>query len=135
MRRLLLVCVGGALGTAARHLATSALPSTAAGLPAGVLLVNVSGSFLIALVLELSVATGRVSDAVRVFLTTGVLGGYTTYSSFNLDVVRLAGAGAVDVAARYLALTVGGGLGAGLLGVGAANAVVRLSGPRAARGG
>jgi fluoride exporter len=125
--RFLIVCVGGALGSGARFLLSTGM-ARAFGpeFPVGTLLVNVTGSFLIAVILELSLRTGAVSPDLRLFLTTGVMGGYTTYSSFNYETLRLAQDGSAGLAALNLGLTVGGCAAAGLLGVGAARLLAGL---------
>ena len=106
MTRFLLVCLGGAIGSGARYLvalSTVAYPT---------LLVNVAGSFLIAVVMSLSVG----SD-LRYFLITGVLGGFTTYSTFNQETVMLMRSGAMGSALLNIALTVIACLAAGFLGM------------------
>jgi CrcB protein len=120
----LLVCLGGALGTGARFLISSGM-ARAFGpqFPRGTILVNVTGSFLIALVLELSLRTGAISPTMRIFLATGVMGGYTTYSSFNQETLRLAEDGSYALAALNLGLTVLACLVAGVLGLLAARAL------------
>jgi CrcB protein len=118
--RLLLVCTGGALGSGARFLLSGWMERVfGAGFPAGTLFVNVTGSFLIALVAELAARTSAVSPELRLFLTTGVMGGYTTYSSFNQESLRLAQGGSTSLAALYVGITVAGCAAAGLLGMAA----------------
>jgi fluoride exporter len=124
--RFLLVCCGGALGTGARFLvSTGVAQAFGTAFPRGTLLINVSGSFLIALVMELSLVSGAVSQNARLFLTAGVMGGYTTYSSFNHETLGLAARGRWPAALLYVALTVVGGLVAGFLGLVAARAIAR----------
>jgi CrcB protein len=90
MTRLLLIGLAGALGTLARHgvglWARSALGTT---FPYGTLIVNVVGCFLIALVSELAISTTLISPTLRLMLTTGFMGGLTTYSSFNYETTNL----------------------------------------------
>ncbi|WP_349357347.1 fluoride efflux transporter CrcB [Stappia sp.] len=121
MMHLLLVAAGGALGAAARHLVNlAALRVVGPGFPAGTLLVNIAGSLLMGLLIGWLVA--RTADAgsgqgLRLFLATGVLGGFTTFSAFSLDAVLLWERGAAAVALFYVALSVLGALaalGAGL---------------------
>lgn len=118
MGRFLLICLGGALGTGARFLISTGM-ARAFGpqFPRGTILINLTGSFLIALVLELSLRTGAISPGLRLFLTTGVMGGYTTYSSFNYETLRLAEDGSYALAAVNLAVTVVGCLVAGVAGL------------------
>lgn len=129
MGQLLLICLGGALGSGARYLLSGFVAARLGpGFPYGILLVNASGSFLIALVMVLSLEAGIVSPRLRLFLTTGVMGGYTTYSSFNYDTLALAERGAVGTAAAYFALTVTGCLAAGYCGMAAARGLARARG-------
>jgi len=106
MTRFLLVCLGGAIGSGARYL----VALSAVTWPT--LVVNVIGSFLIAVVMGL---TGE-SD-LRYFLVTGVLGGFTTYSAFNQESLQLMRGGSTAAAMGYIAATVIGCLVAGFLGL------------------
>ncbi len=124
MGRFLLICLGGAIGTGARFLiSTGVARAFGPDFPRGTILINATGSFLIALVMELSLRTGALSPDLRLFLTTGVMGGYTTYSSFNYETLRLAEDGSFALAALNVGLTVIGCLAAGLLGLAAARAL------------
>jgi CrcB protein len=124
MGRFLLVCLGGALGTGARYLIATASVRATSRFPIGTLTVNVVGSFVISFVMVLALQKGStISDDTRLFLTTGVLGGFTTYSSFNFETLRLAQGGALGIAAVYLAVTFVGCLIAGLLGMQAARLI------------
>jgi CrcB protein len=89
MTRVLLVGLAGALGTLARYfIGLWAGRALGAGFPYGTLIVNVAGCFLIALVYELALS-GLVSPTLRITLTTGFMGGLTTYSSFNQETTSL----------------------------------------------
>ena len=126
MGNLFLVCVGGALGSGARYLvATWAVDAFGPDLPWGTLSVNLVGSFLIALVIGLSLRSAAVSPSIRLFLATGVMGGFTTYSSFNHEALRFLEAGAVSRALLYVSLTLLGCLAAGFLGLASARVVAR----------
>ncbi len=96
-----LVALGGALGASLRYLATLLWPA-----PWGVLAVNVLGSFAIG---ALAV---RLPAAPAPFLVTGVLGGFTTFSAFSLDAVRLAEGGRLGAATLYVGGSVALSLGA-----------------------
>ena len=99
----LLVAVGGAVGSMARHgvgLVTAAWLGSA--LPWGTLLVHVVGSFLIAIVAVLSTESARLSESMRLLLATGVMGGFTTYSGFSLETLSLFEAGETRRAGLYL---------------------------------
>ncbi len=121
MRKLVLVCIGGALGSGARYLvglwAADAFGPT---VPAGTLAVNVAGSLLISLVMALSARSTAIPAELRLFLTSGFMGGLTTYSSFNAETLRLARDGSAGQAALYVGVTVTACLGAGALGLAAA---------------
>ena len=118
-KRLLLVCLGGGVGSGLRYLVTVALPTRpGVGLPLGTLAVNLAGCFLLELVLA-GVAPGRISTETRLLLGTGMLGGFTTYSSFNSETLALLRQGSpsgTGTALLYVLLTLSGGLVAGLLG-------------------
>jgi CrcB protein len=125
LTRVLLVALGGALGSVARYGMTVASPRLfGLGFPWGTFLVNVTGSFLIAIVVELAVNGALVSPEARLFLATGVLGGFTTYSSFNQETLALAVDGRWGSAGLYLAGTVVTCLIAGVLGLVAGRALL-----------
>jgi len=90
MERALLITLGGAISTALRYF-TSLLAARWFGsdFPYGTLIVNLSGAFIIGLVQELGTETLLIPDNVRLFLTTGMMGGLTTYSTFSYETVRL----------------------------------------------
>jgi CrcB protein len=114
--RLLLVCAGGALGSVARYLvSTWSARALGADFPRGTLLVNVTGSFVLAFVF--AVPGSRLSPELRLFLGAGICGGYTTYSSFNTETLALFDQGSAGLAAANLALTVVGCLVAGIAGL------------------
>ncbi len=116
--RLLLICLGGAIGTGARYL-TSIWAATAFGVtfPAGTLIVNVVGSFLLAFIMQTSAATELISSDVRLMLTTGVMGGFTTYSTFNYETTNYFRAGAWGLGMVNAGATFFGCLAAGLAGL------------------
>jgi fluoride exporter len=115
--QLLIVCAGGALGSGARHLvATWAARTLGADFPRGTLIVNVAGSFLLGAVIA-ALASRPGSADLRLFLAAGVMGGFTTYSSFSAETLALAGEGRVVAAAGYVAVTLLAGLAAGALGL------------------
>ena len=104
--RLLLICLGGAAGTAARY-GVNLLAARTVGLdfPLGTLAVNVLGSFLIGFVQHLAATSALVSETARLALVVGVLGGFTTYSSFSYETLRLAEMGAWVAAALNVVAT------------------------------
>jgi CrcB protein len=111
---LLLVCIGGALGSGARYLFGSwALRALGPGFPFGTLGVNLIGSFLIMVIMQLSLAKGLIAPNLRLLLVTGVIGGFTTYSSFNYEALQLLRAGTTGLALLYIAATMLGCLACG----------------------
>lgn len=118
VQRFLIVCGAGALGCGARYqISLWAQARFGTKLPYGTLLVNVLGAFAIALVMELSVRIADFSPNLRLAIATGLLGGLTTYSSFNYETTQLALNGSLGRAAVNLVLTVVACLTAGLLGL------------------
>jgi len=115
MGRFLIVCGAGALGCGARYLVGLAVGQRS--LPYATLVVNLVGSFLIALIWELSLKAGMFSDNMRLALTTGFMGGLTTYSSFNYETTAMANKGEVGRALLYVGATLIGCMLAGLLGL------------------
>jgi CrcB protein len=90
---VLLVAAGGAIGAAARYLAGLWIVARlGADFPWGTFFVNVTGSFLIGIVLVL-VERGALPPGARLFLAVGILGGYTTFSSFSYETLQLLGGG------------------------------------------
>jgi CrcB protein len=118
MWKLAMIALGGGLGTALRYGATLGMTRwLGTSFPWGTLLVNVLGSFLLGIVMEVAGEREIAGVSARLVLGTGVLGGFTTYSSFNLETIRLAEQGAWLRAAIYLAATLVVCLGAGIGGV------------------
>jgi CrcB protein len=115
----LLAALGGALGALARWGVGLALPRPDDGWPWATLLVNLTGCLVMG-VLVGALARRDVEPVwVRPFLAVGVLGGYTTYSAFALEVVELTDAGAAALAAGYVLVSVLGGVLAVAAGVAA----------------
>ncbi len=123
--RFLLVCLAGAAGTGTRYLVSlGAGKLFGAAFPYGTLIVNLAGCFLIAAVVHVSlVKASPISDLTRLVLTTGFMGGLTTYSSFNLETTTLFRDGAYRLAASNFGVTVVGCFAAGMLGLAASRAV------------
>jgi CrcB protein len=89
--RVALVIIGGGTGALARYLVGLwVAASFGAAFPWGTLTVNLVGSFLIGLIATLADERATVGPATRIFLVVGVLGGFTTFSSFSLETFRLA---------------------------------------------
>jgi CrcB protein len=107
MRLLLLAAAGGALGAGARHLVNiSMLAWFGPAFPWATFTVNVLGSLLMGILVEFLMPFGGASAAWRTFLATGILGGFTTFSAFSLDVWVLYERGQHLALAMYLAFSI-----------------------------
>lgn len=121
MTRLVWVCLGGAIGTGARYLiATWAPRALGTSFPFGTLIVNVLGSFLLGAIMHVGLTTTLVPPTLRLVLTTGVMGGFTTYSTFNYETMQYLREGAFSLAGLNVAATLLLCLLAGALGVASA---------------
>lgn len=118
MARFLSICLGGAAGTAARYLLTGWVPSVlGVAFPYGTLAVNLVGSFLVGLIMEVALRTTLIGPTLRLALTTGFLGGLTTYSAFNYESVRYFREGAMAMGLTNLAVMTVACLAGGFAGV------------------
>ena len=117
MARFLLICVGGAVGTGARYLFSTAMTRAFGNFPFGTLGVNVIGSFLASVVMVLALEKSALSPDLRLIVVTGGLGGFTTYSSFNYETLHLAQSGATSLAVVNVLVTVVACLAAGIAGL------------------
>ena len=129
IERIVLVAVGGAIGSVVRFV-TSLVAARwlGADFPYGTLIVNLVGAFVIGLVQELATETLVVPDHVRLFLTTGMMGGLTTYSTFSYETVRLVEAHAWRAAGVNILGTTSGCLAVCVLGIVAGRALLGLRG-------
>jgi len=102
-RALATIAVGGGLGSVLRYVAGFAITQRLGpGFPWGTLFINITGSLVIGFVAELSQTRALgISPLLRLFLMVGVLGGYTTFSTYALDMVTLVGDRAVSLALVY----------------------------------
>jgi CrcB protein len=129
---LAVILAGGLLGTIARYGVTRALPTPAGGFPAATFIVNATGAFVLGLLLAALLERGRPAPLLRPFAATGVLGGWTTYSSMVVDATTLGHEGNLSWAAGYLALTLVVGVTATVLGIALGRARVQAPVPEAA---
>jgi CrcB protein len=129
VQRVLVIAAGGAVGTVLRYL-TSVLANHWLGteFPYGTLAVNLAGAFAIGFVQQLGTETLLVPEGLRLFLTVGVMGGFTTYSAFSYETVRLVGLGAWSRAWINVLVTTVGCLGLSVLGIVAGRALLGLRG-------
>lgn len=117
MTRFLSICLGGALGTGARYLVSIWMVRWAGtDFPWGILAINLVGSFLLSLILVVALATDALSPTLRMTLTIGVMGGFTTYFTFNQDTLTYFQQGDWRLGFANLGATVLGCLAAGWLG-------------------
>ena len=118
MARFFWICLGGAVGTGARYLLSGwALAVFGTALPWGTLAVNLLGSFLIGGLMHVALVARLIGPTVRLALTSGVLGGFTTYSTFNYETLEYLRAGNWGLGLANIGLTVGLCLIAGLAGL------------------
>ena len=118
MERFLFICLGGAIGTGLRYLTASlAVRWLGVDFPYGTLIVNVVGSFLIGLIQQVGVTSLLIPETTRLFLTVGIMGGLTTYSSFSYETLRLAQIGAWGQAWINVLVTTAVCLGVCFLGI------------------
>ena len=122
------VALGGALGSVARYACSvGAARWLGSAFPWGTLFVNVAGSFAIGLLAALVAADGRpaLGTDARAFILVGILGGFTTFSSFSLETLSLARTGALGAATANVGLSVLSCLAAVWLGFLVASAINR----------
>ena len=127
----LLVAAGSAVGTLARAGIGSAVPAGAGHWPWATFGVNILGSLFLGALLEALSLAGKDTGwrrRVRLGLGTGVLGGFTTYSTYVLEVDRLTGTGYPTIAAVYAVASIAAGIAAAGLGVAAVSAVAHRAG-------
>lgn len=106
MKDLLVVAAGGAFGAVSRYLVyVVAGQVLGTGFPFGTLIVNVVGSFAMGVLVEGSALAWDVGPQVRLFLAVGVLGAFTTFSTFSLDVAVLYERGRIGLVAGYILIT------------------------------
>jgi len=107
MNHFLIVFLGGGIGAALRHgVNRLSLIWFGPGFPVGTLFVNVAGSLAMGLLIGILAAMEPVSNNMRLFLATGILGGFTTFSAFSLDALTLWERGDLGLATLYVAASV-----------------------------
>jgi fluoride exporter len=117
VERFFWICLGGAAGTGARYLVSGwTLRAFGTAFPYGTLSVNLIGSLLLGLVMYLGLETSSLTPTLRLTLATGVMGGFTTYSTFSYETMRSLQDGAWAAALLNVLVTVVGCLLACFLG-------------------
>lgn len=111
------VFLGGGVGSLLRYGIGLLLNASGRSLPVGTLLVNVVGCFVLGYLVSHEVCTTRLSQSIRLGMTTGVLGGFTTFSTFGVESVRLYQNGQFGVGTFYVAVSLLGGLIAAFIGM------------------
>jgi fluoride exporter len=125
MYRFLLICLGGAIGTGARYLIAIGVPRLlGTSFPYATLAVNVLGSFLLGAIMHVGLTTNLMTPGLRLVLATGVMGGFTTYSTFNYETMEYLREGAFGLAGLNVAATLVLCLLAGALGLASARWLV-----------
>lgn len=103
MNPYLLVAVGGVLGCLARYAVSVGVGSMSNGFPLGIFVINIIGSTAMGvLVGVLAKTTPQYQNEIRLFVATGMLGGFTTFSSFSLDAITLIERGDIILAGAYI---------------------------------
>ncbi|ABS64374.1 CrcB protein [Parvibaculum lavamentivorans DS-1] len=124
MNTVLAVAAGGAIGAGARHLFNlQMLRLLGPNFPWGTFGVNVIGSLVMGLVVGAFALRSDLSPEVRSFITTGILGGFTTFSAFSLDAANMMERGDFGLSALYMAGSVAGAVGALFIGLWIARAL------------
>ena len=117
MNGFLVVFLGGGVGAAARRGVNLLAAQGSAKFPWGTLAVNVLGSLLIGVLAEWFALRAQLPQPLRLFLITGVLGGFTTFSAFSLEVGLLIERGQMAAAAGYVLASIIGAVGAMFVGM------------------
>ena len=87
---LVAIAIGGGIGALARHyLSTAVYQATGTAFPYGIFVVNILGGLIMGIIVELGALKLNFTPEMRAFLTTGILGGFTTFSTFSLDAALL----------------------------------------------
>jgi CrcB protein len=112
------IALGGAIGALARYVVSSQITHLVGpGFPWGILIVNLAGCFAMGVLAELSALSLNLSPELRAFLTTGILGGFTTFSAFALDTVVLSERGDMTGTLLYVIGSVAGSVAALFVGM------------------
>jgi CrcB protein len=115
---ILAVAAGGAIGSVSRYLFSNwFLQIVGPGFPWGTFTINVTGAFIIGVVLQTAAGQPDFSPYLRLFLATGILGGYTTFSTFAYESYNLGSTNRVVEALLYVGGSVVLGIAAAILGV------------------
>jgi fluoride exporter len=114
IKNILLIGLGGGIGSITRYVASLVIKSKT--FPFATLTVNLIGSFIIGLVFAISIKQEGMEDNWKLFLITGVCGGFTTFSAFSLENVQLLQSGKTGIALAYIIVSMVLGIAATFLG-------------------
>lgn len=121
----ILVFVGGGIGATLRHAVNRAsLAWLGPGYPYGTLFVNIAGGLVVGILAELFLVKGGGSQSLRLFLVTGILGGFTTFSAFSLDAALMWQRGDYAALGAYVAASVFFSIAALFIGMAAVRSLV-----------
>lgn len=127
MRLFWAVAIGAATGGVSRYYLASFIQQRAGpGFPVGTFVINITGSLLLGFLFRYALQSGTVSEELRMFLTTGFCGGYTTFSTFSYDTLTLLHDGEYGRAGAYVVGSVVLSLIAVFIGFAAANHLVTM---------
>lgn len=114
IKNFLWVGLGGSIGAMLRFLISSVWKTE--NFPFSTLLINIAGSFFIGMIFAASLKDGVISEQFKLFLATGICGGFTTFSAFSLENMQLIRSGNFLIAGLYIALSILVGIAAVFLG-------------------
>jgi len=121
------IAVGSALGGVGRYLAGALIQRMAqTTFPTGTLAVNITGSFLLGLIIRYAIETPSITPEMRAFLTVGLCGGYTTFSTFSFETARMMEDGEWTRAVVYVGLSLLVSVSAVFLGFAAARQLIAV---------
>lgn len=121
------IALGSALGGVGRYLAGALVQRAAqTTFPTGTLAVNITGSFVLGLIIRYAIETPSITPEVRAFLTIGLCGGYTTFSTFSFETARMMEDGEWTRAVVYVGLSLLVSVGAVFLGFAAARQLIEF---------
>jgi len=123
MNSILYVMTGGAIGAAMRYGLSRAIPVSAGGWPWPTFIANISGGFLLGVLAGWLLRSGGSAEPLRLFVGVGILGGFTTFSAFSLEMAVMVQRGQLGAAVGYAGASVLLALGATLAGMTAAKAI------------
>lgn len=111
------IALGGAVGTTLRAVLGQLVPTSTGHFPATTMVINIVGSLVLGTVMVIFTELTPNAHRLRLFVTTGILGGFTTFSTFTVDIAQLSRRGHVGTAAVYLTATIVGGVVAAFCGL------------------